>query len=278
MAWDNEKKDAWKSISSEMKIPVEEVKKKMSALMGSFRREKSRQKKYYRTGNSGYRSKWFAYDSLKFLSTKNVSQNSEDKLTKKQTSNTASDPFDHSDDIQTPNASDQETNLFNIPNPQRSKLTNGRDVDPKDSDSHEQISKSCSKRKSDDGIKINKTFQKALKLLRNADDSYDTFGKHVANELRKYNTQTLSYVKKAINDIIFEADIGKIPRPNNEYLTQQYSRQHDYLYSRRCSTSTHVPSPSPTGSPGTLVTTPVTTVLSSPSPDATLGNNDSQSL
>ncbi|KAG6438900.1 hypothetical protein O3G_MSEX000311 [Manduca sexta] len=40
-------------------------------------------------------------------------------------------------------------------------------------------------------------------------DPYFTFGQNLANELRKYDSRTLSYVKRAINNVIFEADLGK---------------------------------------------------------------------
>ncbi|VVC98635.1 unnamed protein product, partial [Leptidea sinapis] len=42
-------------------------------------------------------------------------------------------------------------------------------------------------------------------------DTYESFGRLVSAELRKYDPQTLAHVKKAIMDIIFQADIGKFP-------------------------------------------------------------------
>jgi len=43
--------DAWASISVTLGAPVEELKKKMESLMGSYRREKSREKKSHITGS-----------------------------------------------------------------------------------------------------------------------------------------------------------------------------------------------------------------------------------
>lgn len=40
-------------------------------------------------------------------------------------------------------------------------------------------------------------------------DRYFSYGQYIANELRKYDRRTLIYVKKAINNIIFKADLGK---------------------------------------------------------------------
>lgn len=45
------REDAWKAISNEMQIPVCELKRKMTALMGSYRREKSRRKRRLRSGS-----------------------------------------------------------------------------------------------------------------------------------------------------------------------------------------------------------------------------------
>lgn len=56
--------------------------------------------------------------------------------------------------------------------------------------------------------------QEAFKILKDctgsqSTDPYFTFGQHIANELRKYDQRTLAHVKQAINNIIFEADMGK---------------------------------------------------------------------
>ncbi|GBP71320.1 hypothetical protein EVAR_57704_1 [Eumeta japonica] len=72
-----------------------------------------------------------------------------------------------------------------------------------------------------------------------ADDALVVFGNHVANELRKYDSQTLPYVKKAILDILFQADTGQFPRRG--YYTADY-------YSSPSSNSTvtiNVPTPLP---------------------------------
>lgn len=43
-----------------------------------------------------------------------------------------------------------------------------------------------------------------------ATDPYFTYGQHIANELRKYDPQTLAYVKRAFSDVLFEADMGTL--------------------------------------------------------------------
>lgn len=42
-------------------------------------------------------------------------------------------------------------------------------------------------------------------------DPYFTYALNLANDLRKYDAHTLSYVKRAIANILFEADVGRLP-------------------------------------------------------------------
>ncbi|KAL5239114.1 hypothetical protein ACI65C_006524 [Semiaphis heraclei] len=63
----NAKHDAWCSISKKLNKDVEEVKKKMLSLQGSFRRENAKIKNSIGTGkgaNEIYYSKWFAYEAM----------------------------------------------------------------------------------------------------------------------------------------------------------------------------------------------------------------------
>lgn len=68
-----------------------------------------------------------------------------------------------------------------------------------------------------------KMLTEAFKILTEpsqATDPYFSYGQHIANELRKYDSHTLIYVKQAINNIIFEADLGKYS-PLYGYTTQE---------------------------------------------------------
>lgn len=48
------REDTWKDIGNEMKMPVQDLKKKMTTLLASYRREKSRIKKSHITGSGTY--------------------------------------------------------------------------------------------------------------------------------------------------------------------------------------------------------------------------------
>ena len=67
-------------------------------------------------------------------------------------------------------------------------------------------------------------------------DPYFTYGQHIANELRRYDPSTLAQVKHAINNVIFEADMGKY---SYGYYTQNYSQ------SRRSESIIGTPTPTP---------------------------------
>ena len=67
------KLDFWTEISKELKLDVNEVKKKMDSLLASFRRERQREASSGRSGagtDEIYHSNWFAFEEMKFLNDK----------------------------------------------------------------------------------------------------------------------------------------------------------------------------------------------------------------
>ncbi|MPD06873.1 hypothetical protein E2C01_102704 [Portunus trituberculatus] len=66
------KLDAWRSISQALAVERAEVEKKMKTLIGQFRREqKKRNTKSGAGTDDAYISTWFAFNSMKFLLTRN---------------------------------------------------------------------------------------------------------------------------------------------------------------------------------------------------------------
>jgi len=68
-----------------------------------------------------------------------------------------------------------------------------------------------------------------------APDDWSIYGQHVANKLRGYSKQTSSIVQHLINNIIFEADMGK--HDANPYQFIQPSQHFSYQNSPLSSTS-----------------------------------------
>lgn len=45
---------------------------------------------------------------------------------------------------------------------------------------------------------------------------YNSYGQFIANELRKYDVQTLAMVKESFSDIFFKADMGLLSYTNHQ--------------------------------------------------------------
>lgn len=85
---------------------------------------------------------------------------------------------------------------------------------PTTSSSQQTAKKTGKKRKHEDQdndlLMLNDAFQVLRSSNEIANDPYYSYGQHLSNELRKYDPTTLSYVKRAFADILFEADQGTI--------------------------------------------------------------------
>ncbi|XP_049795812.1 uncharacterized protein LOC126210586 [Schistocerca nitens] len=70
------KADAWREISAEMDVSVDQCRKKIP-LLSSYRREKGKLKNSMGSGKGRddvYVSRWFAYDAFKFVEDRDVSR------------------------------------------------------------------------------------------------------------------------------------------------------------------------------------------------------------
>ncbi|KAF5270700.1 hypothetical protein FQA39_LY01438 [Lamprigera yunnana] len=92
---------------------------------------------------------------------------------------------------------------------------------------------------------LDETLSEAFQLLQQCaqppqpdTDSYITFGQYISTEFRKYDAVTLSYVKNAICQVIFQADTRYGDR-NYGYYTDSYPG------TPSASTSSHTQSPHP---------------------------------
>ncbi|CAH0591441.1 unnamed protein product [Chrysodeixis includens] len=76
-------RDSWRQISAQINMTVKGVKNKMVSLCGSYRREKSREKKSRITGSGAadvYNSKWFGYPYFHFLKDKNETGDTQETM------------------------------------------------------------------------------------------------------------------------------------------------------------------------------------------------------
>ncbi|XP_045763537.1 uncharacterized protein LOC123866183 [Maniola jurtina] len=238
----------WRRISAEVNIPVPEVKKKLTSLLGSYRREKSRENKSKLRSGTGkvYKSKWFAYPWFTFLTNKNIPSNTEDSI------------CDETPDTSETNAdqNNEDSSYIEFQDIQDRTDTNPEDYNESSSFQDSTIKSKCMKTSKLQDVKLESpksqnvmvapwAKSKIRKRRLNATvtskcsnsnvDHFTSFGNHIANELRKYDEHLVPHIKKAILDIVFQADTGQFPV------------QHSYAYTSGYHTSS--PSTDPIASP-----------------------------
>ncbi|KPJ18795.1 hypothetical protein RR48_02578 [Papilio machaon] len=212
----NQREDSWRQISAQINMPVKEVKNKMVSLCGSYRREKSREKKSRITGAADvYNSKWFGYPYFHFLKDKNETGDTQETMP-----NAAMPESSQTSDVERHTETENAPTKSQLPEAsiEEAPLQQQQDLDSEASMSSPSEPARKKKRHNpkkaqpqEDSVDI--MLAEALECLQQSStditDPYSSFGRHIANELRKYDPHTLAYVKNAINNIIFEADIGK---------------------------------------------------------------------
>jgi len=69
------------------------------------------------------------------------------------------------------------------------------------------------------GNKDSQLIRESFELLKSSmdviRDPYNSYGQHIANELRKYDSQTLAMVKMAFSNTMFKADMGMLSYTNS---------------------------------------------------------------
>ncbi|XP_069684004.1 uncharacterized protein [Periplaneta americana] len=189
------RENAWKEMSAILQQPVSTLKSKMRTLMGSYRSERSREKKSRISGSGSvdiYESKWFAYKYFDFLKDKD-------------------NPNVTLDTVRSKESQEVTTELIRDTPP----VTNTSTAASEDSTFRTPTTKEDRKRKKvQDNSDSDKMMGQALHILQSSpnasNDPYFAFALNLANELRKYDAQTLAHVKRAIANILFEADMGRM--------------------------------------------------------------------
>ncbi|KAF5271250.1 hypothetical protein FQR65_LT17668 [Abscondita terminalis] len=260
------RQDAWNEISSIMVVPVPELKKKMTTLMASYRREKSRIGKSLITGsgaNEVYVSKWFAFDDFNFMKDKNLPNETSDTMPKNiPTTQNCNDKH-----ATIPSPSDSANQYSEEPIPSG---TDGEPVRENSLCKAPNTSKNMKRKRNieEESPMLKKAFQILTESSSSSTSSFDpyfSYGQHIANELRKYDQRTFIYVKQAINKVIFEADLGKYTNYGHYFPSYE---QTNYNRSSQNSTSSYSPSTHPSvPSPQPPIQSPQPPV---PSPQASI--------
>ncbi|XP_024215409.1 uncharacterized protein [Halyomorpha halys] len=193
------KADAWYEIAAEMDIPLEQCKKKLESLLGSYRRERCRTRNSMNEGKESsevYKSKWFAYKAFGFLKGRSLPTNKAEVL----------DGDKEETLLQTEELEDEEVQLKRsyedsiqneepLATPKPPKRLKIRDIRSENS----------------------KLLADAFQLLQNAtamiatppeDDEVSAFFKYVATKVKSFPPEIKRGVQKAVFDILMKADEG----------------------------------------------------------------------
>ncbi|KAF5289944.1 hypothetical protein FQR65_LT11691 [Abscondita terminalis] len=174
------KTDSWKEIAQIIECDVDDVQRKIDSLLSSFRRiRRSREK-----------SSWFAFKPLLFLMDKFKGQNPHEAEEYNEIVKIESEPIGkgESDDLLSSNEMTETMNVNKSPTnfPQKRKIEGKF----RHAQSH----------------KILRTETSERETKR---DTSSVFGEYVAIKHRGYDTHTQHIVEHLINNILFQADIGK---------------------------------------------------------------------
>ncbi|KPJ10492.1 hypothetical protein RR48_09626 [Papilio machaon] len=191
----------WVEISKQLDVPIPELKKKMTVLLASYRREKSRIVKSLSSGKGEvYVSKWYGFEDFQFMKDKDIANETLDTMV----DNTQNDN-NESNDTET-SLPEEEQEIEPPKNPQKRRKTN-IETDSPILRKHLKVRRRKKVITKEESPQQKQSFH-VLTESATSTDLYFSYGLYIANELRKYDQRTLSYVKQAINNVIFEADIG----------------------------------------------------------------------
>ncbi|XP_017774374.1 PREDICTED: uncharacterized protein LOC108561092 isoform X2 [Nicrophorus vespilloides] len=199
--------NAWYSIAKACNVNIDDARKKMQSLQGSFRRERAKGKIIVGIGKEAkevYKSKWFAFKHLLFLLDEpNEPTNNTEKI--------RNDIEDVSVGIESPEYALYEALNSNIKN-----TDNWNQHINKEIDRFENVEDIENRLKALKTVTPNP--QKNVKNHREeVHSSYQTrppedptmiYASHLTNKLKQFEGRTRSYLEHAINQLVFEAEMG----------------------------------------------------------------------
>ncbi|CAG9853646.1 unnamed protein product [Phyllotreta striolata] len=247
----NKKNDSWNEIAECLNISVDDAKKKISSLLGSFRREKAKGRKTLGTGKGAkdiYKSDWFAFNSFGFLMDKDDPRetvSSEDW--KEDETVEAVELIEESGEDNIPISKSSESD--NIQSPECAAKTTKRVVSRQEkvgTSAFRKPSTPKKRRKEKEDPRIEQAFQ-LLQQPIPEENSSTIYAKYLADQLEKFSPVTQAVLKHKINALIFDAEMEKYnaQRVENPYTAISY-----FLRKSGNDASNHQPPPHPETSVG----------------------------
>ncbi|CAG9766680.1 unnamed protein product [Ceutorhynchus assimilis] len=183
----NVKDEAWTLISSVIDEPVETCKSKIMSLLASYRREKGKVRQTSTSADGGYKSRWFAYEALKFLEERETS--------KKKDGSDNANPEDEGSNSQIPDDLLTDSDLLLVKSEPWFETEDEEVV----------ISESSENRPVESSTRSRKRTKRDDQSLE--DECYH-FGQFLASKLRSYDTSTRCAIQTDIMNILQRVDSG----------------------------------------------------------------------
>lgn len=189
------KENAWKILAEKIECSIEEVKKKIESLKGSYRREKTRVKRSRGKGKDRqeiYESRWFAYHHMHFLNEKNFRTVSDDEESGVNDGLCDSKDFEVDEEII---GSQAEEGIDGIRRKKKVKSSKRRslkrkkiEVDSRTMDGYEHL-------------------QEVTTTSNQGKDQCSLFGDYIAEKLRKLDNCRCAVAQYRISNVLFELEM-----------------------------------------------------------------------
>ncbi|XP_047990222.1 uncharacterized protein LOC125229433 isoform X1 [Leguminivora glycinivorella] len=220
----NIKAKAWQIVADAVGVDLENAKRKMASLLGSFRREKSRGKRINNddpTSPVQYKSDWFAFKAFSFLldpalnpvkfdsrpPDHEISNNFDNEDDENGTISTIASHYEHNylvPDTVVPDVS-QDTTIASFPKPIPILPIITPRMKRSMSGNHDN-SESPAKRDCPEPHTINESVRK---------DATAKFAKYLEAKLNLFNPTASAILIHKINQLIFEAEMSSISQPHS---------------------------------------------------------------
>ncbi|XP_069674310.1 uncharacterized protein [Periplaneta americana] len=216
--------EAWDIIAMKLGVDMQSAQKKMMSLLGSFRAQKSKGRRSIETEQGRkdvYVSKWFGFDRMRFLldkddfrSTMDIECNRLDlngcEALSLDESVTTIEKLDDSEGNDETSATADEAEHSDTPKDRiaaenaaySSSYYKAKKIKKENSYQDPRIGDVFTLRDVHDHYIVSQT------QVTSPPDRFTVYGLHVANKLRTYNTRTANIVEHAVNNILFQADMG----------------------------------------------------------------------
>ncbi|XP_054007406.1 transcription factor Adf-1-like [Hylaeus anthracinus] len=235
------KLDEWKELSEEIKVSVDESKRKIESLLTSYRRERQREGTSYGLGKDEvYHSKWFAFQAMQFLHDKFKPRKPSKTTCMTHLQSSIHDSESEGDVSPSPSIESEANRpemigiMGNNNVPENIGLAELHSLETPVQFAKRRRFSQKRQLPSELPLQGDTRLDEAYMLIktlaeRKTDQSEDSiFGQYVASQLKKFDPRVKVLVKHQINNILFEAEMGTLQQNSMDPL-RNHSRSNDAI-------------------------------------------------